>query len=507
MRDDAASPIPVRPDTGFGHPLYGVTRSRAIERAAMAGLPEHTLIRRAGAAVARLACALHPHARAVWVVAGPGNNGGDGLHAAAHLARLGREVTVSLIGDAAQLPADAQDGLAAAQAVNARILADLTPPPGTELVIDALLGLGASRPPEGRFAEAIMRVNGAGAPILAVDLPSGLHAERGQPLGAEAVRATHTLALLSLKPGLFTGAGRDHAGEVWFDRLGVAPAAPADAWLAGADVAAPWRRPRAHVAHKGSYGDVIVVGGAAGMSGAAVLAATAALRAGAGRVYIDALAPDAGPAPTPELMARPGLSADPAVLARSTMVAGCGGGEAVQAVLPTLLASAARLVLDADALNAIARLPALQQALRERDAAQRGTLLTPHPLEAARLLGIGAAEVQADRLAAGQALATQFRCAVLLKGSGTVCTGLEAVPHVIPTGNARLATPGSGDVLAGWAGGWWSAAAADTAAPQELAHRVACAAAWWHGHAADVAGHNAGPLVATRLIEAMSTLD
>jgi hydroxyethylthiazole kinase-like uncharacterized protein yjeF len=355
-------------------------------------------------------------------------------------------------------------------------------------------------------------VNELPAPRLAIDLPSGLNADNGQPLGAACVRASHTLALLTLKPGLFTAAGRELAGETWFDDLGVAPDAgrAPEAWLTGRDEARAGMLPRHHNQHKGSFGDVIVIGGAAGMSGAAVLAARAALAAGAGRVYLSALdAP--GPAidvQRPELMLRTAMWDSVESLASSTVVCGCGGGAAVADVLPVVLHRAARLVLDADALNTIAGEPALRRALQARGARMAPTVLTPHPLEAGRLLTRDARAVQADRLAAASELARLFSAAVVLKGSGTIIAAPGQVPLINPTGNASLATAGTGDVLAGWIGGQWATqAAATTTEPSLLPalQRIAASAVWRHGAAADnaPAGGVRGPLLASDLIEAM----
>ena len=495
-----------RPATGL--PLHGPAASRAVEQAAQATLPAHTLMRRAGLGVARLALALAPHARTVWIAAGPGNNGGDGFEAALHLHGAGKAVRVSFAGDASRLPADAADALARAQAAGVAIGNDDAPPLGAQdIAIDALLGLGASRAPEGRIAERIAQFNALACTRLAVDLPSGLDATTGQPLGTACVHATHTLALLTLKPGLYTGQGRDFAGEVWFDDLGVdaAPAlAPPDAWLTGADEAAAARAPRRHASHKGSYGDVAVVGGAPGMTGAALLAARAAHAAGAGRVFVSLLEPDypgqgltLDPA-RPELMFRRAWwQSAPEVVAASTVVAGCGGGDAVRHVLPRLLSLAPRLVLDADALNAIAADPALQTLLVAR-ASKSGhaTVLTPHPLEAARLLGSDAASVQRDRLKCAQVLADRYRCVALLKGSGTVIAAPGSAPHVNPTGNAALATAGSGDVLAGWIGGLWA-----QGGPAADGFTCAVAAAHLHGAAADAS--RVDPLRAADLVEGM----
>jgi hydroxyethylthiazole kinase-like uncharacterized protein yjeF len=497
-------------------PLFDAASSRAIEQQGHAGLPRHTLMRRAGRAVARLAIAAVPHALRIWIVAGPGNNGGDGLDAAIHLLAAGRQVDVTLLADAARLPDDASDALQRARAAGVAIHPHLPPTtPVVDLAIDGLLGLGASRPPSGELARAVALVNEVPAPRLAIDLPSGLNADRGQPLGAACVRATHTLALLTLKPGLFTAAGRELAGEIWFDDLGVAPEAgrTPEAWLTGGDDARANVVPRHHSQHKGSFGDVIVIGGAAGMSGAAVLAARAALAAGAGRVYLSALA--AGGAAIdeqrPELMLRAAMWESIDALASSTVVCGCGGGAAVADVLPVVLHRAARLVLDADALNTIAAEPALRRALQARGARMAPTVLTPHPLEAGRLLDRDAHAVQANRLAAASELAQLFSAVVVLKGSGTIVAAPAQVPSINPTGNAALSTAGTGDVLAGWIGGQWATqAAATTAEASKLAplQRIAASAVWRHGMAADDAQARGarGPLLASELIEAMRSV-
>ena len=481
-------------------PLFGVEHTRAIERRMSAALPPHALMRRAGAAVARLALALAPHAQRVWIAAGPGNNGGDGLEAATQLLAAGKAVQVTLVCDVKRMPDDARDALTRAQAAGVNI--GSTPPPeldSGDIAIDALLGIGASRPPSDALAALIGDLDALPCPVLAIDTPSGLNTDTGQALGDVCVRAAHTLVLLALKPGLFTAAGRDHAGSVWFDALDVDSADETpDAWLVGADIGtAP---PRSHAQHKGSFGDVAIVGGAAGMTGAALLAARAAHAAGAGRVYLsllDPAAPSHDPL-RPELMLRRvWWKTAEETLAHTTVVCGCGGSDAVREPLPRLLATSARLVLDADALNLIATDSQLQTLLRARAARQRFSVLTPHPLEAARLLESSAAQVQADRLSAARALADRFDCAVVLKGSGSVIAAPGEVARINPTGNAALATAGTGDVLAGWIGGLWAQHASD--ATQHGTLQVASRATFEHGAAADA--------VATPVLRAGDLID
>lgn len=494
-------------------PLHDAAASRQAEQAALAAAAPGALMEAAGLALARLALALAPHAERVCVWAGPGNNGGDGLVAARHLLASGRAVQVVLVAEAAggraeqaaRRPADALAAQSRAAAAGVPMAAwPIGSTAAADLHIDALLGLGASRAPHGAMAQAIQSMNAAaaagraGAPVLAVDLPSGLHPDTGALLGEQAARASATLALLTLKPGLHTAQGRDHAGEVWLDGLSVPAGAPT-AWLAGP--ALPALRP--HSRHKGSHGDVVVVGGAPGMTGAAWLAARAALGAGAGRVYCSPLDAEASLLDPlqPALMGRRAWwTLAPPVLAGATVVCGCGGGADIAATLPALLTQVPRLVLDADALNAIAADASLLARVRQRAARGLATILTPHPLEAARLLQTTAAVVQSNRLAAAQALAAHCQAAVALKGSGTIIAAPDALPRINSTGNAALATAGTGDVLAGWTAGLWAQA------PQAAAADIAAQAVWQHGRAADTdpGAARGAPLTASALVEALA---
>lgn len=453
--------------------LFDVAASRRIEQACAAQLPAHTLMRRAGAAVARLAMALVPHARTVWIACGPGNNGGDGFEAAAQLQSRGFEARVSFVGDEARLPADALDALQRARTAGVRVGAEA--PAQFELAIDALLGLGATRAPTGTLAQWLQQIYGSGVPVLSVDLPSGLQADTGtQAMDLGHGSARHCLSLLTLKPGLFTAQGRDAAGEIWFDDLGCTPGSSE---VPSARLnAPPVAQARAHATHKGSYGDVAVIGGAPGMAGAPLLAASAALHGGAGRVFV-ALLDKAQPALSPvqpELMFRDPDALD---LGQLSVVCGCGGGSGVRKWLARVLSTAPRAVFDADALNAIAADGSLQVQLAAR--ARRGwlTVLTPHPLEAARLLGSNTAAVQADRLTAARALAARFDSVVVLKGSGSVIAAPGTAPFINLSGNARLASAGTGDVLAGMIGA--------ALAQGQDALAAARGAVWRHGALAD----------------------
>ena len=498
---------------GGRRPLHTVAATRRIERRGGADLPSYSLMARAGEATARLALALCPHARHVQVFAGPGHNGGDGIEAATRLREFGKEVSVRLSDASATPPPLVAEALARATGAGVAIepfdggeaVGDEPP----DLVIDALLGIGASRPPEASMADAIdaiAHLAGRGSRVLALDAPSGLDPDRGQPLGRACVAAHDTLTFLTLKPGLFTASGRDQAGQVWLAGLDVEAddIDPADAWLCGTRDPSVRRSGRRHAQHKGSFGDVAVVGGSAGMTGAAWLAARAAHAAGAGRVFVDTLdsrGATAGLDPLrPELMQRHGWwqgAAD--VLGAGTVVCGCGGGDAVRQALPRLLSIVPRLLLDADAINALARDRSLQSLASARRTRGMSTILTPHPLEAARLLGSTAAEVQADRLGAARTMADRYGAVVVLKGSGTIVAAPGETPRINVTGNASLASAGTGDVLAGWIGGLWASA---TDAPNATtAFDVATRGVIEHGAAAEP--EPAGPMRAADLIEAL----
>ncbi len=510
-----------RIDSTQTHPLYRVAATRAIEQAAAVGLPPHTLMARAGWAVACLARALAPHARRIWIACGSGNNGGDGLVAATHLHQWaqtqagGPEVLVTHTlqhgPQTAPAPPDARWALAAAQQAGVRFVEQ--PPTQFDLAIDALLGIGARASPQGVLAQWLALLRHSSAPLLCVDLPSALDADTGVLAGwphTTGERAPsgprHTLALLTLKPGLFTADGRDAAGQVWFDPLQTAAAQlpPPCAWLAGRTDGGADRTGRLHISHKGSQGDVLVLGGqdmrvdGAGMTGAALLAARAALHAGAGRVFVGLLgAPSDAPALhwdpiNPELMLRtPAALLDSALLSSAALVCGCGGGASVAAVLARVLACAPRLVLDADALNAVAHERPLQTLLQQRGARGWITVLTPHAQEAARLLGSSAAAVMADRLLAAHTLAERYAALCVLKGSGTLIVAPGQTALINPSGNAALASAGTGDVLAGLIGGALAPLGGATMA--QALPRVA-QAVFQHGWLADQWGVGLPPL-------------
>ncbi|WP_028311203.1 bifunctional ADP-dependent NAD(P)H-hydrate dehydratase/NAD(P)H-hydrate epimerase [Derxia gummosa] len=525
-------------------PLLTLAQLRAVETAAQAALPARTLMSRAGAAIADAALALD--ADDFLLLAGPGNNGGDAFEAAARLHRAGRRATVLAFGDLGRLTPDSAGAVALCRAAGLPIrpaadLVGLLRPDRRQCVIDGLFGIGLQRAPGGEYRAAIERVNAHPGPVLAIDLPSGIDGDSGAVVGGAdgiAVRATLTVTMIGDKPGLHTGAGLVHAGRVTVAPIGLdtEAAAAASAWLNAPDGFAALLAPRALDSHKGNSGDLRIIGGSAGMTGAAVLAARAGLLAGAGRVFAHTLADAPAYDPIhPEIMWRPvpaeggspglkagGEAAGPASViappASGALVIGPGLGQSAEArdLLAALLPVADRLVLDADALNLVAATPALQAALAARaGTGLRPAVLTPHPLEAARLLAAtrasdGAARaapppdaglVNADRPAVAAELARHYASVVALKGAGTVVAAPDGRLRINPTGNPALATGGTGDVLAGLAGA--------LLARDDDAFEVACAAVWLHGRAADelvAAGIGPVGLAAGELAPAIRTL-
>ncbi|MGY8526907.1 NAD(P)H-hydrate dehydratase [Paracidovorax citrulli] len=493
--------------------LYASAGIRTLEQAAMADLEPFTLMARAGAAAAAW-LRHHEPAGPLLLLAGGGNNGGDALVAATLLHHAGRTVEVWLTADPARFPPDA--ARACHEAGEAGVLMrsvfqDAAPPDfpqDVDAIVDGLLGIGLRAGPGepllgGQVAEWIRRLDQAaasGTRVYALDVPSGLSADTGAaPL---AVHARRTLTFIAAKPGLLTGHGRDCAGLVDVAPLGL-PFPPADAptaWLntpARFANALPVRR---HASHKGTFGTLGVIGGNTGMVGAPLLGARAALHLGAGRVrvgFLSANAPAFDPL-HPELMlhAADALPID----ALSAIVAGpgLGSGAAAVSALQAAVDSGHPLVLDADALNLLAADKGLAERLRQ---APQPRVLTPHPLEAARLLGCDVAQVQSDRLSAARRLAHEWGAAVVLKGSGTIVASTDDEPPVVnPTGNAGLATAGTGDVLAGMIGA--------LLAQGMPAADAARAAVWLHGQAADdlvADGHGPAGLTAGELFHAART--
>lgn len=462
-------------------PLFSIGTLRAVEAAATRSLPPGTLMQRAGVAAGRrISQRLGAAPKSVAVVCGAGNNGGDGYACALELARRGHRVECFALAPPAT--DDAKAARAAWENSGGSTRASLDGARSCDAVVDAMFGIGLARPLSDAFQAAAEWINRQhGSLRVALDVPSGLDADRGTWVGGvPGVAADVTITFIGAKPGLYTGAGCDAAGEVLVESIGVEVPPSPMALLDPADFACV-RSPRARDSHKGRFGNVGILGGGVGMIGAPLLAARAALRLGAGRVFVECIgAPQLQFDPLyPELMLRSldGLDRLDAV------VAGCGLGtdNAAQAALEWALAAACPVVFDADALNLLARDASLRARLQMRE---HPSIVTPHPLEAARLLDVTAAAVQDDRLGNARRLARALRATVVLKGAGTVVALPDERAWINSTGGPALATPGSGDVLGGMIGALL-AQAFDPAA-------ATLAAVWLHGAAADRYGGDVG---------------
>lgn len=452
------------------------------------------LMERAGAALAAEIQRLLPPDSIPLIVAGPGNNGGDGFVAARLLKQAGVAPTVVSAGEPARLPTDARAAYDAWLATGGTVCADI-PDMQFGLAVDALFGIGLARPIEGKPAELIARINALPCPVLAVDIPSGLCAETGRVLGC-AVRASNTLSFIAAKPGLYTLEGPDHCGEVIIDDLGL-DIGNAGGILIGRDLFGTQLRARPRNSHKGDFGSVGILGGAPGMAGAALLAGRAALKLGAGRVYVGMLERLEVDPLQPELMLRP---AEEALHLATALAVGPGLGQSAEAVdlLRRAIDSALPLLLDADALNLIAAHPVLADKIARRESA---TIMTPHPAEAGRLLGTSTEAVQADRLAAALELARRHHAIVVLKGCGSIVATPDGRWFINASGNAGLASAGSGDVLAGMI--------AALLAQHWPATEAALGAVHLHGAGADkLVRSGTGPvgLTASELIDAARAL-
>jgi ADP-dependent NAD(P)H-hydrate dehydratase / NAD(P)H-hydrate epimerase len=408
-------------------PIYLTEDIRRIEQAAGELTP--TLMERAGGAAAEAAMRLAPDdSKDILVLAGPGNNGGDARVVAQRLKEKFFRVTL------------------------ATRLEEIPLERAWALVVDGLFGIGLARELSGSYATLVDFVNRQRCPVLALDLPSGIAADSGRVLG-HAVRATHTLTFIALKPGLLTLDGPDYCGEVSVADLGLdtRKLLPPAAWLAGPELFSMALKKRPRNFHKGMAGSLAILGGAAGMTGAALLAARAALKLGAGRVYaglLDREAPgvDAGAL---ELMLRHPDDALGEALDALVVGPGLGTSERAETVVGAALASDIACVVDADALNVISANPDLRKACARRRAE---TIVTPHPGEAAALMHCPISEIQSDRIAAAKKLARELNAHVVLKGNGSILVARDGHWFINGSGNAGMASAGMGDVLAGMLG-------------------------------------------------------
>ncbi len=432
-------------------PVLLTAELRSVEQDALSGRPPAPLMERAGLAAAELARSLAGESgKPVLVLAGPGNNGGDALVVARHLKAWWYPVTVVSPAGVEGYTGDAGAASRAWQQAGGTTVPSIPPGHDWSLVVDGLFGIGLRREPAGDHAILIEEVNALDAPVLALDVPSGLDADSGRVIGS-AIAADHTITFIALKPGLLTLDGPDHCGNIHLADLGLEEAATAapHGVLIGDGVLAHLLPQRPRNSHKGSYGSAGIVGGAHGMGGAVLLAARAALKCGTGRVYAGLLADDPPLLDPlqPELMLRP---ADGVLrLDHLTALAiGPGLGDSPDAAeyLDWALEKNLPLVLDADALNLVAAFPELGKRLKQRSAP---SILTPHPAEAARLLGLTTETVQGDRVTAVLNIAREYQAGVVLKGCGSLCAWPDGHWAINTSGNPGMAAAGMGDVLTG----------------------------------------------------------
>jgi hydroxyethylthiazole kinase-like uncharacterized protein yjeF len=442
------------------NPVYLTAEIRKIEEIA-AALPEPpALMEKAGLAAAQVAAEqlLTRNMNKVLVLAGPGNNGGDAFVAARYLKQWQFVVTLVFTGIRERLSSDARHALDAWLSVDGEIRSQI---PGDEkwhAVIDGLFGIGmgqsTARNLEGKYLDLVNTVNGMDLPVLSLDVPSGLGSDNGHIHGA-AIRASITVTFIGLKPGLLTNDGPEYCGQILVRELALDVHAllPPQTWAANqASVQRLLPSPRPANSHKGIFGSIGVLGGSTGMIGAALLAGKAALKFGAGRVYLGLIAHDAPAVDStqPELMLR--TPRELLALQRlSCLVVGPGLGTESDAGtwLDYALGTKLPLVLDADALNQIAAETQLANKLQLR---QYPTIITPHPAEAARLLKEDTATIQSDRMAAAEKLAQSFHCYAVLKGAGSICVSPENKRYINCSGNPGLSSAGTGDVLSGMIG-------------------------------------------------------
>jgi NAD(P)H-hydrate epimerase len=431
--------------------IYSTESVRRMDRAAIdvAGIPGYTLMERAAAAALELARRSWPGANRWQVVCGGGNNGGDGYALARLAGQQGISVHVTslvcpdaLQGDAAAAYRDFVDAGGAAAPWDGQLDED------ADLLVDAILGSGLERNLEGRFAEAVEVLSRHPAPVLALDIPSGISGDTGEVMGC-AVRAAQTITFVGLKSGLFLGDAPDYVGKLSFAGLGIPePVCTLPALMRRIDSEAimPMLAPRPRSSHKGNFGHLLLVGSGPGMAGAIRLAGEAALRTGAGRVSIATHPAHCAAIASgcPELMCH-GVSdrKDLAVLLdRSDTVAigpGLGTDGWAQDLLEAVLSSGLPAVVDADGLNLLAQRPRRCEHW----------ILTPHPGEAARLLASSTGAIQGARVDAVKELAERFGGTIVLKGAGTLVSSTEGPPWLCTAGNPGMAAPGMGDVLTG----------------------------------------------------------
>lgn len=477
--------------------LFSAQQARAIDYTAQQQMPVTGLQLMTAAAEAGFAVLqkYYPAARSLLVVCGAGNNAGDGYLVAKLALQAGYQVQLVAVGAVDKLKGDAAAAYQAFVAVGGEVLHDFAAVATVDLVVDALLGTGLARFVTGHFAAAIHYMNDLTAPVLAIDIPSGLNADTGDIMGC-AVHADISITFIVLKQGMFTGLAADYCGRVLFADLQVPAAVIASESYRASLLKAQALGKRTACAHKGHFGHVLLLGGDYGYAGALLLAAEAALNSGAGLVSVATRQEHARQVhlACPELMGHTldNISDIKPLLAKITvLVLGPGLGQTAwaQTIWSALITDARPKVMDADALNLLANAPCYAD----------NWILTPHPGEAARLLRCTTADILRDRFGAVRAIQQQYGGVCLLKGAGTLITAGEHV-YVNTTGNPGMATGGMGDVLAGMIGA--------LLAQKYSLLEAAKIGVYLHGLAADKAAEQAGErgLRASEVVQFLRTV-
>lgn len=494
MTDHTVKKIPA----SIPHSIWPADALRRAEKEAAdsLGITLYELMLRAGDAAFSVAREAYPLATHWLILCGHGNNGGDGYVVARLAAAEGMNVTLLALESDKPLPEEANEArdawLNAGGVIHA---ADIVWPEDIDLIVDGLLGTGLKQAPRENVANLIEQANAHPAPVIALDIPSGLVAQTGATPGA-VINAAATVTFIALKPGLLTGKARDVVGKLHHHALGL------DIWLAGQETViarfdaaqlAQWLPPRRPTSHKGDHGKLVIIGGDHGTAGAIRMTGEAALRAGAGLVRVLTRVENIPPIITarPELMVH---ELTPQSLEESLVWAdvvaigpGLGQQEWGKKALQKVENCRKPMLWDADALNLLAINPDKRH----------NRILTPHPGEAARLLNCSVAEIESDRLLSAQRLVKRYGGVAVLKGAGTIVACESGALGIIDAGNAGMASGGMGDVLSGII----SALLGQKLAPYDAAV-AGCVA---HGAAADrlAAQYGTRGMLATDLFDAL----
>lgn len=472
-------------------PIYRTEHIRQIEEYLLSLEPQPQLMELAGKTIADITVKVATdQTRSILVLAGPGNNGGDAYVAARHLKESNFNVTVvEPIKQDSGSP-EKKNAIIKWKEIGGTTENIINDDQSYDVVIDGLFGIGLKRAISGAISKLIQRINNQRSKVISIDIPSGLNASTGDIMGS-CIKADHTVTFLGYKVGLHTGQGPDYSGTIHFSDLTMSdhPRIENHGYLIGSDVLENVLAPREKSSHKGTYGQLAIIGGSEGMVGAALLSGRAALKLGAGRVFIGFLETNSDK-PTidwgqPELMLWDAMSL--VSMGNITCIAigpGLGNSDEAYKVLEEALVQPVPILLDADALNIIAEQPTLLGQIDKRNIP---TIMTPHPGEASRLLGCSIEEIQTNRVQAALDISIKFNAEVVLKGVGSVCAFSEGNWFINTTGNPGMASAGMGDVLTG--------IIAALVTQGAYTHAAVLSGVHLHGLAADELAHNGlGPI-------------